>query len=618
MKDCSLLVTLVVTTLAFSVKAFVALQTHHGIRPISSSPNTVHKRPSLSTRTEATRLAVLKDPKESAQLSPDKSTDKNDKKRGSRTPLPPPQKDDDKEKENLPLGLMWSRTLDTMEDAVIHARRMPYDMGWYTPNPESEQDRETIVVLGSGWAAHSLLKCADNFKLRVIVISPTNHFVFTPMLASASVGTVEYRSMTEAVRAANPMIDDFFEGKAIDIDLQKKSVSVQLESLLNGVKEGNSPIIDVPYDKLVVSVGCKVLDDIVPGAYEHCLRLKTIDDARLLRDSVGESFEYASRPDVSDKPMLTEWEVAERKKERQRRVTFTIVGGGPTGVELAGELGDLIEDITKPRVGSYPRLRDDVRIVLIHGGSDLVPQFEPRLRKHALEALEQRGVEVILGTRVLEVQYGKVRYVNKNGGEEQTLDTGLCVWAAGTGPVPFVSKLLEKLPEEAKGAAGKINVDEWMRCPMPDAESFGSILVMGDAAAFKSRKGGNLPQTAQVAGQQGAFAARLLDRDYDLTQTPPKLKSEATLLKAWLQFRGLDTATGFDFLNLGLLAYVGGGQALTEIQLGDVPIAAYAGSISFILWRSVYLVKQVATRNRVLVTFDWMKSKVFGRDITRL
>ena len=249
-------------------------------------------------------------------------------------------------------------------------------------------------------------------------------------------------------------------------------------------------------------------------------------------------------------------------------VAHKLFSSGPTGVELAGELSDFIEDITRPRVGAYPRLRDDVRIVLIHGGSDLVPQFEPRLRQHALEALNKRGVEVLLETKVLEVQDGKVRYVNKNGGEEQMLDTGICVWAAGTGPVPFVSKLLEKLPNEAKGAGGKINVDEWMRCPMPDAESFGSILVMGDAAAFKGRKGDYLPQTAQVAGQQGAYAARLLDRNYDLTQTPPKLKTKDTLLKTWLQLRGLDTAQGFDFLNLGLLAYVGGGQALTEIQLG--------------------------------------------------
>lgn len=73
-----------------------------------------------------------------------------------------------------------------------------------------------------------------------------------------------------------------------------------------------------------------------------------------------------------------------------------------------------------------------------------------------------------------------------------------------------------------------------------------------------------------------------------------------------------------DFLNLGLLAYVGGGEALSQVELGDFPIFSYAGSISFVLWRSVYLVKQVATRNRVLVTFDWIKSSLFGRDITRL
>lgn len=76
--------------------------------------------------------------------------------------------------------------------------------------------------------------------------------------------------------------------------------------------------------------------------------------------------------------------------------------------------------------------------------------------------------------------------------------------------------------------------------------------------------------------------------------------------------------TKVKFLNLGLLAYVGGGQALTQVQIGNVPIASYAGSTAFVLWRSVYLVKQVATRNRVLVTFDWIKSAIFGRDITRL
>ena len=85
----------------------------------------------------------------------------------------------------------------------------------------------------------------------------------------------------------------------------------------------------------------------------------------------------------------------------------------------------------------------------------------------------------------------------------------------------------------------------------------------------------------------------------------------------WLRFRGLEKSPPFTFLNLGLLAYVGGNEALTQVQIGDKKVVSKAGSVGFFLWRSVYLVKQVATRNRVLVTFDWIKSAMFGRDTTR-
>lgn len=106
----------------------------------------------------------------------------------------------------IPVDVVAERTWDTAEDAFVHLRRMAYEKGAAVLTPEEDVTRKTIVVLGSGWAAHALMKVADCQKLRIIVVSPTNHFVFTPMLASASVGTVEYRSMTEAVRAANPMI----------------------------------------------------------------------------------------------------------------------------------------------------------------------------------------------------------------------------------------------------------------------------------------------------------------------------------------------------------------------------------------------------------------------------
>lgn len=446
-----------------------------------------------------------------------------------------------KEDLQLLVSIAIQVTLDTAEDAFLHLRRMPYD--WGLVLEKVKEDRPTIVVLGSGWAAHALLKVADTYKLRIIVVSPSNHFVFTPMLASASVGTVEYRSMTEAVRSANPLIENYLEGKATDIDIHNQVIKVKLNSLLVGVREGEPPELEVKYDKLIVAVGVKVADSMVPGAFEHSLGLKTCDDAKRLRNSIGEALEFASRPDVKDDTTLSDAEREARRAERQKRVTFAIVGGGPTGVELAGELTDFVNDITKPREGAYAHLRDVVRIVIIHGGDDLVPQFDEDLRKHASSSLRKSGVDVLLSTKVNAVGDGFLILQSKDvGAEEGILYTGLNIWAAGTEAIPFTKLLLEKLPPEARGPQGKVNVDPWLRCPMPDTASFGSILVMGDTAAFADGENFFLPQTAQVAGQQGAYAARLLDRDYDLSVTPPSLGSNNSMMNLWLKLRRLEKA----------------------------------------------------------------------------
>lgn len=301
-------------------------------------------------------------------------------------------------------------------------------------------------------------------------------------------------------------------------------------------------------------MGCKVADSLVPGAFENSLRLKTCDDARRLRTAVGEAFEYASRPEVKDGNDLDDFERERRRSERRRRLTFAIVGGGPTGVELAGELADFVKDITKPRIGAYPGLRNDVRIILIQGGEDLVPQFDEELRKHALRSLQKSGVEVRLSTKVNEVGDGFVKLITNRKGENQGVEaipTGLNVWAAGTEPVPFTKMLLEKLPGEARGPQGKINVDRWLRPALPDTAEFGSILVMGDAAAFADRANSFLPQTAQVAGQQGAYVARMLDRGYDLSVSPPRLGAGTKLMHSWLKVRGIEEAEGCKCRNGG-------------------------------------------------------------------
>ena len=442
------------------------------------------------------------------------------------------------------------------------------------------------------------------------------------MLASAAVGTVEYRSMTEPIRASNPTIDNYIEGKAVDIDPANKELLVELTGLRNvvaGDPEYKEPkYIKLGYDYLICAVGTQVRSSMVPGAQEFCHNLKTTQDSKLLRTAIGEALEYASRPDVRGNDPAS---VAERR----RRVRFCIIGGGPTGVELAGEINDFLKQVCKPRKGAYARLKDDVSVMLVHGGADLLPQFDKELRDKALDSLQREGIEVRLNTRSTEVGRKFIRLKEKGTNTvEEEIPVGLTVWGAGNAPAPFIGQLLSRLPEEAAGTAGRVKVDRWLRCPTPTPESFGSILVLGDAACMQTNPDDPdtaYPQTAQVAGQQGAFAARLLNRGYDLTRTPPRLAEDFdgfSKLRIWLFVRGLEEAPEFSFLNLGLLAYVGGGEALTQVQLGDVPIFNYAGNVAFALWRSVYLVKQVATRNRALVTFDWVKSELFGRDITRL
>jgi NADH dehydrogenase FAD-containing subunit len=560
--------------------------------------------------------------------------------------------------------VLRQRLLDNIEDSIQKRNGKLKGQSKLRGKDAPREERKTVVVLGTGWASHAFVKLASTYDLRVVVVSPVNHFVFTPMLASAAVGTVEYRSMTESIRVTNPYIDNFVEGRAIGIDVRQKKLQVQLTSLstvtgrfkglaseascrLEGEpvltniaysddgstivrdvrRQGASDVIELNYDTLICAVGTASRSAMVAGAKEHCFNLKTSQDSKRLRTAIGEALEYASRPDVQEFYYDGEEEKVRAKEERRRRVRIAVVGGGPTGVELCGELQDFFAQVCAVPDGAYQHLKDDISVMLIHGGSDLLPAMDKDLRVRALESLQSQGVQIRLNTRLKEVGRDYITIFEKgNADAEETIPVGITVWAAGNAPVPFVKELLSQLPPEAAGSAGRVNVDSWLRCPTPTEDTFGSILVLGDVACFEAEKEKYddapqiLPQTAQVAGQQGAFAARMMNRGYDLQRTPPKLpeSSEASLLRTWLVARGLEEATGYNFLSLGLLAYIGQEEALNQVAIGNVPLFNYSGKIAFALWRSVYLTKQASTRNQALIAFDWLRTTAFGRDITRL
>lgn len=182
--------------------------------------------------------------------------------------------------------------------------------------------KERVVILGTGWGAASFLKDIDTSVYDVTVVSPRNYFLFTPMLAGASVGTVEYRSICEPVREINRQAN-FLEGTAREI--HPAAGRVTCESV---VCDGNSCQIEefvVEYDRLIVTVGAQTNTFGIPGVREHCCFLRQVEDARRVRTAIVNCFERANLPSLTD-------------EERVQNLTFAVIGAGPTGIEFAAEL----------------------------------------------------------------------------------------------------------------------------------------------------------------------------------------------------------------------------------------------------------------------------------------
>lgn len=481
--------------------------------------------------------------------------------------------------------------------------------------------KERVVVLGTGWGAISFLSLIDTDLYDVTVISPRNFFVFTPMLAGASVGTVEFRSITENVREINPNAR-FLEATATNIDPEAGVVTCQ-----SVICVGNSCDIGdftVEFDRLIVTVGAQTNTFGIPGVRENCNFLKQVEDARRIRTALVNCFERANLPNLTD-------------EERKATLTFAIIGAGPTGIEFASELRDFVEQ-DGPKY--YPQLLKYVRIKVIEASSTVLAPFDKSLQEEAIRIMNEmprikdpdvmallperfKLTELLLESSVREVT-DKTIILN----DGSVIPYGMTLWAAGNGPLPITLQLIDGLGEAQKKeqsyGRGRIVVDSWLRA----FGSNGRVLAFGDCSCMI---GNALPATAQVAAQQGEYLASLMNRKFDLSppvregvflppvRDPTETQASLSDAIASLATNSIEYAKPFQFLNLGILAYTGGSTALAQVT--PVPNGASiksTGEIGNFLWRSVYLSKQVSWRNRILVVNDWVKRTLFGRDITRL
>ena len=352
-----------------------------------------------------------------------------------------------------------------------------------------------------------------------------------------------------------------------------------------------------------------------------------MEDARRIRTNIVNCFERANIPSLTD-------------KERYNNLCFAVIGAGPTGVEFAAELRDFIEE-DGPKY--YPDLLQFVRIMVIEASSTVLAPFDKTLQDEAIKQFKKKVniadpdarnllpmnfelTELLLDSAVKEVTE---KIITLQDGRE--INYGLAVWAAGNGPLPLSLQLIDSLGEaqaaEQKVARGRLAVDPWMRVIGSD----GNIMAFGDCTCMTH---GQLPATAQVASQQGEYLAGVMNKNYNMspeysvdgifpppTRDPDRIVTSVSEAIAGFATQSEDYAKPFQFLNLGILAYTGGGTALSQVSLiPDAPDCKIRGSGEFgnAVWKSVYLSKQVSWRNRVLVLNDWTKRRLFGRDITRL
>jgi NADH:ubiquinone reductase (non-electrogenic) len=483
-------------------------------------------------------------------------------------------------------------------------------------------DPANCCRIGTGWGAVSLLKKLDTENYNVIVISPRNYFLFTPLLPSCTTGTVEHRSIMEPIRSIlrhKKAAVKYYEAEATKIDPERKIVAIDDNSDIKGASNKT----EVAYDMLVVSVGAENATFGIPGVKEHSCFLKEIGDAQQIRKKIMDCVETATFKDQSP-------------EEVERLLHMVVVGGGPTGVEFAGELQDFFDEDIKKWV---PEISDKFKVTLIEALPNVLPMFSKQLIDYTEATFKEEKITIMTKTAVKKVTDKTVEAEATGPDGKKTLQTlpyGLLVWATGNAVRPVVRDLMSQIPAQKDSRRG-LAVNEYLV-----VQGTKDIWATGDCAVA-----GYAP-TAQVASQEGAFLARLFntmakseaiesqihDLSSSLNLQPGNTAEIAKEIEAHeKQLRRIKDIKPFHYTHQGSLAYIGSERAVADVSWLNGNFAT-GGGLTYLFWRSAYLsmcfsskstppcvfawlTHTVLARNRVLVVLDWLKSKAFGRDVSR-
>ncbi|SCW00920.1 LAFE_0D01068g1_1 [Lachancea fermentati] len=444
--------------------------------------------------------------------------------------------------------------------------------------------RKTLVILGSGWGSVSLLKNLDTTLYNVVVVSPRNYFLFTPLLPSTPVGTIELKSIVEPVRSIarrSPGEVIYYEAEATDIDPTEKTLKIKSIS-----KDDTE--MDLKYDYLVVGVGAQPTTFGIPGVFENASFLKEIPDAQEIRIKMMNNIEKAASLSPND-------------PERKRLLNFVVVGGGPTGVEFAAELQDYIDqDLSK----WMPVLSKELKVTLVEALPNILNMFDKTLVEYAQDLFKQEKIDLKLKTMVKNVTPTTI--TAKSGDNLEEIPYGILVWATGNAPRDVTKKLMGKM-ESQNSRRGLLINDKLQLLGAED-----SVWAVGDCTFYPG-----LFPTAQVAHQEGEYLASVLRKQYKIDQLKWQMVQNSNASETAKVKAKVDKLQGqikpFKYNHQGALAYIGSEKAIADLAIGESKYQL-AGSWTFLFWKSAYLGMCLSFRNRILVALDWAKVSFFGRD----
>jgi NADH dehydrogenase len=398
-----------------------------------------------------------------------------------------------------------------------------------------------VVIIGGGFGGLYAAKRLRRAPVRVTLLDRRNFHLFQPLLYQVATGGLSPANIAAPLRAV----------------LKRQKNTEVLLAEVTGIDVAGRRVLlrdgAISYDSLIVAAGARHHYFGNPQWEQFAPGLKTIEDATEIRRKILLAFEAAERETDPE--------------DRRKWMTFVVVGAGPTGVELAGTIGELAHHTLR---NNFRHINPaQARILLLEGADRVLPPYPEKLSGKAAQSLDRLGVTVWTGAVVTDVRPDRVTV--RRGGQTEEISTYTVLWSAGVQASPLASQLAKATGAEID-RAGRIVIEPDLTLP-----GHPEIFVIGDMAHYRQPSGQPLPGVAQVAIQQGRYAA-------DHIQA---------------RFRGKSLAP-FRYKDLGSMATIGRGAAVA-----DFGWLRFSGFLAWLAWLFVHLINLVGFQSRLLVLLQW-------------